>query len=176
MSTWLWDEVHEFFDTDDGSLPEVHMNYSDPHAVSRGFTLLLDRSRELVADDGQFWSKAAEKARPVNSVPNAAALVVSGEAEAFHVVIEDIRCGGVTLPDLGVFVFQDQICIDFRMGEHWGPAELAGFFGLLADLAALDPEASFSLEDGVPSSVSERHLAAFERFLREQAPGLDTQA
>ena len=149
------------------------MNYSDPDAVLRGFTLLRDRSREIMPGDSQFWLKAEEEARPVSSVPNAAALVVSGEAEAFHVVLEDIRCGDVTLPDLGVFVFQDQLCIDFRMGEHWGPAELAGFFGLLADLADLDPKAAFSLEDGVPEIVSERHIAAFERFLRERPPGMD---
>lgn len=170
MTTWLWDELHEFFDTDDGSLPEVHLDYSDPHAVPRGFALLLDRSRELVADDGQFWSKAAEEARPVNSASNAAALVVSGEAEAFHVVVEDVRCGDVTLPDLGVFVFQDQISLDFRMGSHWGPVELAGFFGLLADLRALDPEASLSLEDYVLPAMVERFRGAFERFLGEQAP------
>ncbi len=171
MSTWLWDELHEFFDTDDGSLPEVHMNYSDPHAVVRGFALLQDRSLETMHEDQRFWSKADEEALPVNSVPNAAALVVSGEAEAFHVVMDDIRCGDVTLPDLGVFVFDDQICLDFRMGAHWGPVELGGFFGLLADLAALDPEASLSLEDYVLLEVVERFRGAFERFVRERTPG-----
>jgi hypothetical protein len=42
---------------------------------------------------------------PLDSVPNAAALVVSGDAEPFHFVLRDIDMSGVRLPDLGVWVW-----------------------------------------------------------------------
>lgn len=63
-------------------------------------TLLRDRSREMMTEDPQFWSKAGEEARPVDSVPDAAELVVSGEAEAFHVLLGGIRSGDVVLPEV----------------------------------------------------------------------------
>ena len=45
------------------------------------------------------------------------------------------------LPVLGVFVWQDVVELDYRMGPDWGPAQVVGFFELLRDCCALDPAA-----------------------------------
>ena len=85
-----------------------------------------------VTDRGStFWSVTDLKDCPLNSVPNAAALVVSREAKPFHFVLGNVDMSGVRLPDLGVFVFDDQIAIDYRMGEEWRSTELRALFELL---------------------------------------------
>ncbi len=33
MNDWLWTELHDLFDTDDGSLPEVRVDFADKRAV-----------------------------------------------------------------------------------------------------------------------------------------------
>jgi hypothetical protein len=166
VASWLWTELHDLFDTDDGSLPEVRVDYSDVQAVARGFALLRLRASEIL---GSFWSKTLCADQSADTVVNAAALVLAGEAEAFHVVLRGIQFQEGTIPDLGVFVFPDQLALDYRMGAVWGAAELNGLFALLADLCALDPGASISLEEGLPSSTVARFQSAWRRYLSEHA-------
>ena len=166
MASWLWTELHDLFDADDGSLPEVRVDYVDARAVAKGFALLCQRASKVLGD---FWSKTLCADQPVDSVANAAALVLRGEVDAFHAVLRGIRFQEVTLPEVGVFVSPGQLALDYRMGAHWGAAELTGFFALLADLCALDPGASLSLEEGVLSPAVARFQSAWRRYLSEHA-------
>jgi len=169
LNPWLWNELRALFDTDDGSLPEVRVDYRDPAAPTLGYALLRGRAARVVNDNAYFWSKTHDAERPLDSVSNAAALVVSGEAEAFHVVLGGIQSRSVAIPDLGVFVFTDQLAIDYRMGPAWGPKELEGFFGLLGELTSLDPDATLSLEEGVLPDVVARFQSAWRRWSAEHA-------
>ena len=79
-------------------------------------------------------------------------------------VLEGIASRGVTLPNLGVFVTTEGQGLDYRPGADWGPATLEAFFDILAELAALDLNATMSLEEGVLPDVAERHQKAWRRF------------
>jgi hypothetical protein len=88
----LWNDLHDLFEPDDGSLPEIRVNFVEFGSVASGFALLRKLAvRDVTVGGSNFWSKVHGEERPVNSVPNAAALVVSGEAEAFHVVLASGR-------------------------------------------------------------------------------------
>jgi hypothetical protein len=164
----LWSELHDLFDTDDGSLPEVRVDFTRRDGVTLGYALLRSRAGSLVGK-ASFWSKTRNEECLLDSVSNAAALVTSGEAEAFHVVLGGIQSRGVTIPDLGVFVFEDQLALDYRMGAPWGPGELHALFELLADLTRLDPGASLSLEPGMFLDVVARFQNAWQRWNADQA-------
>lgn len=168
LTSWLWKELGDLFDTDDGSLPEVRVDYRESAATASGYALLRQRAAR-VSDKAFFWSKIHDAERPLDSVTNAAALVVSGEAAPFHVVFSGIQSGGVSVPDVGVFVFQDQLALDFRMGPAWGPRELEAFFGVLGELASLDPNASLSLHEGVLPDEAARFQNAWRRWSAEHA-------
>jgi hypothetical protein len=161
---WLWDDLRDLFDTDDGSLPEIRVNYSDCSATVAGYALLRERAARIVSERASLWSNTQSTSLPVDSVPNAAALVVSGEAASFHVVLGGIQSQGVTIPDLGVFVFSDQLALDYRMGPDWGARELRALFALLAELAALDPQASVSHWD---TDAADRFKASWRRWAAE---------
>lgn len=137
----LWTEAGECFDTDDGSLPGIEVAKLSPAGVSAVYAMLRRRSRLSGDHPPEFWSRTREASVLVDSVPDAAGLVAAGEAEAFHHCIEGVVAGGVELPVLGVFVWQDVVELDYRMGPDWGPAQVAGFFELLRDCCALDPAA-----------------------------------
>lgn len=139
----LWEDVRPCFDTDDGSLPGIEIAGLSSAGVSAVYAMLRSRSR-LCGAIPTFWSRTYDKSIEVDSVPDAAALVVSGEAEPFHHCIEGMLVSGVELPVLGVFVWQDGIELDYRMGQDWGPAEIAGFFELLRNCCALDPAAAIA--------------------------------
>jgi len=169
MSDWLWNELHDLFDTDDGSLPEIDVRYSGVNATAGGYSLLRGRAASVATETPCFWSKGHGEERPLDSVPNAASLVLSGEAEPFHVVLGGLRSNGAVVPDLGVFVFPGRLTLDYRMGPGWGPGELRGLFRLLSDLAALDPSTSVSLQAGVVPEVAGRFRSAWCRYQTEHA-------
>jgi len=169
MQSWLWEELHDLFDTDDGSLPEIRINYVGTSATVAAYALLRNHATRVVSEKPYFWSKTHDAERSLDSVPNAAALVVADEAEPFHVVLGGIRARGTLIPDIGVFVCPDQIALDYRMGFAWGAKELEALFDLLTELAALDNKASVSLEGGVAPEVIDRFQKAWHRWTAERA-------
>jgi hypothetical protein len=100
-------------------------------------------------------------------VPNAAALVMSREAEPFHVVFGGIATDGCEIPDLGVFVFHESLALDYRMGPEWGPPQLYSFFQLLMELTSLDPNCTLTLDKLVTAEIRERFQKAWIRFQAE---------
>jgi hypothetical protein len=163
-TSWLWNEIHDFFDTDDGSLPEIRVDYSDTQATASGFALLRKLAATISPESPCFCSVPGDEERPLDSVPNAAALVVSGQAHPFHVVFDGIQLRGATIPTIGVFVFPDQLALDYRMGAAWRAAEAEALFALLLQLVALDPRATLSLEDGILPELAARFQSAWRRY------------
>jgi hypothetical protein len=161
--SWLWTELHDLFDTDDGSLPEIRVNYVEREAMVAGYNLLRRRAARIVTEKPYFWSKVHNAERALDSVSNAATLVVSDEAEPFHVVLGGIQARNTTIPDLGVFVLPDQLALDYRMGPAWGASELEALFQVLLELRDLDPNATVSLEEDVVTEVSRRFESAWRR-------------
>ena len=166
---WLWNEIHDFFDTDDGSLPEICVDYADKQAAALGYAHLRKLAVTIWPESPCFCAIPGDEERPLDSVPNLAALVVSGQAHAFHVVFSGIQLRGVTIPDIGVFVFPKQLALDYRMGAAWGAAEVEALFALLSQLIVLDPHASLSLEDGILPELAVRFQAAWLRYLTNSA-------
>ena len=167
MNDWLWTELHDLFDTDDGSLPEVRVDFADKRAVITAFAELRGRGQDVTHRGSTFRSVTDSKDCPLDSVPNAAALVVCGEAEPFHFVLRDIEMSGVRLPDLGVWVFDDQIAIDYRMGPEWGSTQLRALFQLLMELSRSDPKARVTLDPKTLAEVADRFQACWSRFVSE---------
>jgi len=141
MSTFLWDQVADCFRHDDGSLPSIRITKLSPHGVSAIYAMLRARSRLTEDEPSKFWSRTLEADISIDSVPDAAALVAAGQAEAFHFCITGFRVAEVELPVLGVFVWPDCIEFDYRMGPIWGSVQVSGFFEMLKDCCSLDPAA-----------------------------------
>lgn len=166
----LWRRVGKCFDTDDGSLPGVEVADLSPDGVAAVYAMLRGRSRltpESVSVE--FWSRVREESLSIDSVPNAAALVATGEAEVFHICIEGL-VSGVELPILGVFVWPDGVALDYRMGREWGPARVVGFFELLLDCCELDRNAVVRPADYGPP-YAEEFSRAWAAHLAVAKPG-----
>jgi hypothetical protein len=146
----LWKDLHDLFDTDDGSLPEIELTNLNPSQIGSVFSFLLVRGKEK---DGRFWDKELKAERNIEDVENAAMLVADYRAHPFHIVLSDIEVDGVTIPALGVFIFQKVIVLDYRMGEGWGPSELGALFCFLSQMKKLAPEMVVKLPQGEPEKA-----------------------
>jgi hypothetical protein len=100
-----WRKLRFLFDTDDGSLRDIRLAGLGPDGVASVFEFI--RSRAALNPDAAFWHRKLDREEPLDSNPDPAGMVVSGEAEPFHVLASRLSAGGVVLPNLGVFVFSD---------------------------------------------------------------------
>jgi hypothetical protein len=136
----LWAKVRDCFAEDNGSLPGIEIGCLSKDELSAVYLNLRKRSH-LYSEAAEFRSEVDQTSLPVDSVPDAAALVAECQAAPFHVSIDGLFVGGHELPLLGLFIFQDSIEIDYRMGPTWGPGEVNGLFLLLRELYKLAPSA-----------------------------------
>ncbi len=164
------DRIGDCFLEHDGSLPGIELAGLSPQEVSAIYLFLRSRSR-LSPGEPTFWDNVAERDVPVDSVPDAAALVASGWADAFHLCVEGLSVGGIGLPELGVFVFADSIELDYRMGPHWTEDAIRAFFELLFVLAGIAPSATIGSAEveGIPNP--DAFLRTWEHYRLERTSG-----
>jgi hypothetical protein len=126
--------LFRYFDTDDGSLPEITLTFADPSQVTRAFEhLFACGARNVSVGGGSLWLTASQSETPFSGASDAA-LVISGAADSFHVVLAGVICSGSSIPDLGVFVDTDSLTLDYRMGSSWGEPEVQSLLTLLRQL------------------------------------------
>lgn len=163
MTDSQWTEVLGCFDTDDGSLPSIEITKLSPIGLSAIYSMLRTRSR-LVGERPEFWSSTEEISIPIDMVSDAPKLVAAGKAEAFHHCIEGVIAGNVELPILGIFVWQDVIELDYRMGKEWNLAKVKGFFELLHDCCKLDRTAEVVPAQSEGPPYPERFMKAWSAY------------
>jgi hypothetical protein len=143
----VWTHLHHYFDTDDGSLPELGFATASASEVAAMFDFVrklgqTDRGEQAPV----FWDRELEASVRIDAVPNAAALVAANRAEPFAMVMTEVRFDGVSIPNLGVFVFPDLVDLYYRAGSDWTPQSLHAFLRLLLTLQALAPGARLQFE------------------------------
>lgn len=162
-----WHELQALFARDDGSLPDIEIRHVSPQGLAAMYAFIRARST-IVTEALSFWSEIAKRETPLDVVPNVAELVVSGQAVPCHFVVRGLSFHDTVIPDLGVFIFQQQIALDYRMGPEWGPRQLLALFELLRSLLTLDMHATVTLPDAVVPALQRKFQRAFARY-RQQA-------
>lgn len=142
----------------------MHVTHLSPKGIADVYAFIRANST-IVSANPVFWHVTQQQEIPLDAVPNAAALVVERMAEPFHVVISGLRFQDTIVPDLGMFIFQDQIAFDYRMGQEWGEAQVMALFELLWQICNIDLQAKIGLEEGVNPEVKRRFQDAWSTSL-----------
>jgi hypothetical protein len=121
----------------------AQVGFIDPPrgALQPIFALLMERGTVDTDRGGTLWDPTLEADVPVTDVPDAGERVATGHLPSFNVVINGIEVNGITIRPLGAFVFEDELALDYRMGDEWTPPVLAAFAQLLDTMRALAPGA-----------------------------------
>ncbi|MCG6157277.1 hypothetical protein [Rubinisphaera margarita] len=162
----LWDIVHGCFDEDDGSLPSIAIQPLTPEEIALIFEIFVREGR-ITTEEPAFHDQQSDKLIPLDSVKNAASLVANYKASPFHLVVRDICFRGHQLPELGMFVFQESIEVDYRMGDDWDATTVFAFFEWLKYLVGQtkNGELAACTREGPP--FSEQFDEAWHRFMKE---------
>ena len=137
MSSWL--DLKAYFDPDDGFLPEVSLDGYRPQEIVSIFNHLVSISSLSSLESG-LWHIPTESNVKLNQFPCAAEVMLKGKAESFHMLLKGLTFEGVTLPDLGAFIFKDGIILDYRRGSEWSDQVIRTFLTLISKVMTPRPE------------------------------------
>jgi len=163
----LWEELHDLFDTDDGSLPEIVFVDPPRSSLQPLFAFLMQRGTVDPTRGGSLWDPERDADVPITDVPDAGERVAMGRVPYFHVVFHGIDVAGVPIPPLGAFFDQNAVALDYRMGEDWNPPVLAAFARLLDAMRALAPNIPLHArpDGGGPEHDDPSFEIAIDRYL-----------
>lgn len=127
--------LRDYFVDDDGSLPEIELHFVQPPLLVSALEYLfgLPGARDVTPAGCAVWNNFEDREEPYRS-PQDAQRVLSGELASFHRLLGFARVEATMLPDLGVFVSPGELNLNYRMGPHWGEAEIGALLRLLARL------------------------------------------
>ncbi len=127
-----WKDVEEILNTNDGSLPDIELNNLEPDEVIKGYEVIRNCAERISSEAPYYWLKNEEKEIIIKFNSNPSELVISDEAEPFHVCFDGIKSPkGKKVPELGVFVFTDSLSVDYRMGKEWNAEAIEGLFEII---------------------------------------------
>ncbi len=140
-----WPMVRQFFETDDGSLPDIQLeNLTNDQLVSIYETVIRLCS---IVGEPTVWSKIDEKEIPLREVAKPANDCLSGRIEMFRHGLADLRIDGIRLQLLNICVEKGYISFDYSMGSEWNPQTVAALFEFLWRIQQKFPHARISQND-----------------------------
>ncbi len=147
-----WDSLVTLFGKDDGSLPDIELNKLSGEEIVRGYEFVRNHTTHISSKEPYYWSKTNDCEVPIAFEDNPAILVVSGEADSFHVCFGGVHSpSGKSIPELGLFVFPHGLAFDYRMGSQWNREAIEGLFefiaGMSKDYVAMEIEHQTNIND-----------------------------
>jgi hypothetical protein len=135
---------------DGGYSPDIFIEGLSPDELVKLFGALQDAAGPW-NDRDYVWHKQLEAEVRVSTLANAAELVVSGEGEQFHVVLNDLVHAGVRLPRLGAFVLmttggEGELDLHYWPHDGWSDEQIDALFDLLAGIRASSRAARISFD------------------------------
>jgi hypothetical protein len=164
----LWGELHELFETDDGSLPDIFVENLSNLDVQNIYCWV--RSQSEVFGDPSLWDRVEQRGIPIKNIENPVSLVLVGRVEPFRDGLAGLSVSGIELPQLTIAVYSNEIQFDYRMGSEWGPSQVEGLFEFLLAIQIIAPDAmlSHAQEGGYPkrtrSFASSWHIFKQEKL------------
>lgn len=180
------ESIRPLFSADDGCCPEICISRMPVAAIADVYAFVRQKSRFLVGSP-VFWVFKEARNVPLDAYLNPGLLVASGDAEPFHFLVsfleipvrpaspEDTPQAGIRLPDIGVFVMQNAIALDYERGPHWTDLEITAFLELLQIIGDISPDSLLSLEQDTPPALKEAFIQTLTRYLFEsEGPAPDS--
>jgi hypothetical protein len=149
----------------DGDLPDIDFDFGQKPVVGDAYAIIQGRATHLASRSAYYWSRSRSEECVISFGENPALAVLTGEAEPFQVVFGGLRsASGAPIPDLGVFVWETSITLDYRGGPDWDDPAILGLFEIMRDLKALAKGAPISHTGNIYETDEEILLSAFHTW------------
>ncbi len=164
--TNAWQITSVNFRDDDGSLPTIVFDHVKPASVKKLYRFIRENG-QCVSKSPTVWDNRHCADVPLMSIDDPCDWLQAGRADAFHCCFGGISMHGTVIPDLGIFVWENKIEIDFRMGKAWNSENVDAFFRFLAYLHSLAPESRIRSDELDQLTDEKSFMAALHPYLDE---------
>jgi len=147
---WLWNQIHHIFDGDDGSFPEICICGLSADQVSEAYRFIREIAG-FVAGSPRFFNRETGCEMGIDEVENAARLVCEQKASPFHFMLRSLRHEPGIVHELGVFVLDNAIALDYEKGPVWGEREIESLLKIILRIKGTSPGPLIKLEEAVSS-------------------------
>ena len=154
---WLWNTTHDIFDIDDGSNPEICICGLTPEQVVAGYNFIRKKSQRLRGTPTFFCYENLSD-NGLDDIGNAAEYVVKRHANPFHFIAATFKLGRGILYDIGFFILDNAIAIDYLKGPLWGEREIETLMRIIIEIRRNATESFIT----VPSTVDPAHRRRIE--------------
>jgi hypothetical protein len=154
--------VHDLFEQDEGSLPEVQMDGVSPEEAQAMFDALLRIAAPLRSDQ-TVWDDERDEDLPIGEYAQPGRLAAEGRLSTMHCVLRGLEWRGRELPDLGVSIWPGTLALDYRPGPQWSPVVVSRFVELLDTLMDLSEQAQLVVADELSNPLSDEGQVRFWR-------------
>lgn len=164
---WLWNTTHDIFDADDGTNPEICICNLEPEQVVAGYDFIRSNSKRLRGNP-TFFSLETMQEMDLDSIGNAAQYVCKRQAKPFHFISATFRLGKGTLYDLGFFILDNAIAIDFKRGLLWGEREILTLMEIIMEIRKNSPNTFLQLQSSENPTYRSRIEEALAHLAKEK--------
>lgn len=162
----LWDKIHDFFDQDDGSYPEICLCNLTPDSIIKSYNFIRKNGGFLVGGP-RFLNAEQGCEMGLDEVEDASKLVVNRKAHPFHFMIRNIRFNEKQIDEIGIFVLDNAIAIDYEKGPFWNELKVASLMTLIHLIMKDSPQSFIRLEDEVPQEAKERFEESYKEYVSQ---------
>jgi hypothetical protein len=141
----IWTEVKHLFEENDGSLPDIFISNLTDQELIAAYEWLSSQCE--ASDQTTVWSKEKNQDISLSEIPFPARAFCEGQIESFHHPLLGLSMNGVTLPQLCICLFPNELVIDYCMGADWNEEKVLALFTLLKHLQQIAPKAQISQAD-----------------------------
>jgi len=140
-------QLAELFLVDDGSLPEIRVEGLDRQSVEAA----LDLIRGLAITAFKYAHELGPDA-PLG----------------LNHFVTTLRIGGVELPELGIWPFEDAVIVVYQMGPAWTAERIDGLFDLLHRICSLRHSAYAEIEPEADQELRRAFQKVWMQYLSEK--------
>lgn len=160
---WLWNHVHDIFDENDGSCPEICICGLSTAEVIAAYRLVRKQARFMVGR-ARFLDHETGNEIGLDEVECAAALVCEKKASPFHFMVRNLEFKRCEAYELGVFVFDNAIAFDYEKSRLWGESQIQALLMLVNEIIGKSEKGFLRFEETLCQPDRERLEKALHRL------------
>ena len=164
---WLWNTTHDIFDETEGDFVEICICGLSAEQVTAGYNFIRSKTRGLRGNP-TFYSYEAQDDLAIDEVLNAAEIVCKRQGKPFHFVSATTKIGRCNLSDLGFFIFDNAIAIDFQRGSAWGEIQILSLLKIISEIRQNASESFIRLSSRLNPEYRSRLETAMQKLAVEE--------
>ena len=160
---WLWNETHHLFDIDDGSFPEICICGLSADQVSAAYSF-LKKNADYIVGSPRFFNCEANCEMGLDEVDNPARLVCEKKANPFHFMARSLRFADGRVHELGIFILDNAVALDYEKGPIWGEREIETLLQIILHIRSGNPQGFLRFEETVKDCDRQTIESAINRL------------